>query len=484
MIFKQENREPYSLPVKIMRAIWSFFTSIKLGISLILVLAAISLIGVLVIQVPQDFLPGSAEYLRWLNDVAFPKYGIWVKPMEFLQLFDIFHSILFIGAGFLLVMNIVLCSIKRWRSTWVTVFVSSHAKHSKQFYTKGMNLARLYSPADQSKVRTSIIKLLRKQGYGVKVEDSSDRFYLSAIKNRFSPFGTYLSHFSLILFIIAFLITSYFGFRDSSFVVTEGSEREVGHGTMLSLCLEDFTDEYWPDGTPKDYRSEVVLYKDGDEVKHGAIRVNHPMRYQGIRFYQSYFGPATRIRVQLQDGETLYENSVALSGVLHNDQFQRPVGSFLLSTENLAVRLIGPAVNIHDPSISGGEIGLELYDENTAVPVAWAKLKKGTPVGLEGLQFTYLQESMYSGFQVSKDPGSALIWVASILFLLGICTIFYFPRRQLWAMVQQADRGSRIFMRWAPVRGPGRNLEFEILLRKLQSISHLRIENLTGAKDD
>ena len=131
-----------------------------------------------------------------------------------------------------------------------------------------------------------------------------------------------------------------------------------------------------------------------------------------------------------------------------------------------------------------GEVGLELYDENTAEPVAWAKLKKGTPVELEGLQFTYLQESMYSGFQVSKDPGNALIWVASALFLLGICTIFYLPRRQLWAMVKQADRGSRIFIRWAPVRSSGRNREIKILLRRLQSTSHLRIEDVMSDKDD
>jgi cytochrome c biogenesis protein len=475
---------PYPL-ARTAKAIWRFFTSVRLTIALILVLVAFSLVGVFIIQVPADFAPGSAEYSWWLENVAWPRYGVWAGPMQFFQLFDVFHSIWFLGAGFLLVLNIIACSVNRWRSVWVAATGGLRVKHGDPFYTEGKNRAQLYtSEAEPSRSGITLIKALRRRGYRVRAEDTSGRLYLSATKNGFSPLATYLVHLSLILFVAAFLVTSYLGFRDPFLVIAEGTEVEVGHQTMLTLSLEDFTDEYWPDGTPRDYRSDVVLYKGGEEVKRGTIRVNHPMSYQGVRFYQSFFGPAAVMSVQAEDSEVLYQGSLALTGILESSPFQRPTASFLLGSENLVVQVIGPAVNLDDPYLAQGELGLELYDLDTAMPVAWTKLEKGTPAEWEGLKFTYLQEAMYSGFQVSRDPGNPLIWVASALFLIGIGIVFYLPRHQLWVMVEPMVKGSRISMRWAPVRGPGRKPEFEKLVSELQDIPDLRIKETAGDNDD
>jgi cytochrome c biogenesis protein len=474
---------PSSPPAKAAKAVWRFLTSVRLTIALILILGAFSLIGVLVIQVPAEFSRGSADYLWWLDNVAEPKYGIWAGPMEFFQLFDVFHSFWFLGAGFLLVVNIVACNIKRWRSVWAIVSGGLRVKHGEPFYDGGRNLAQLHAGADPPSVVDSLIRVLRRRGYGARTY-SSGKLYLSATKNRFSPLATYLVHLSLILLVVGFLITGYLGFRDTFFVVAEGSQAEVGHGTSLTLYLEDFSDDYWPDGTPKDYRSEVILYESGEEVKQGTIRVNHPMNYEGVRFYQSFFGPAAVMTIKAEEGEVLYQGSLALFGIAQSEPFQRPVGSLLLDTENLVLRVIGPALNMDDPSIAPGELGLELYDQNTALPVAWTKLAIGTPTALEGLQISYDREASYAGFQVSRDPGGVFIWVASALFLLGLGVIFYLPRRQLWAKVEKARQGSRISLRWAPVRGPGRKSEFQRLVNELQDTPGLNIEKTAGDSDD
>jgi len=480
------RQEPKTYPplLKAARAAWKFFTSVRLTIVLILVLVAFSLIGVFVIQVPDGFAHGSVEYNWWLENVAWFKYGVWAGPMDFFQLFDVYHSVWFLGAGLLLVLNIIACSINRWRSVWAAV--SSHrVKHGQPFYTEGRELAQFHSAGDEpSKAGSLVIRALRRSGYGVKTESASGRLYLSASKNSYSPLATYLIHLSLIMFIAAFLITSYLGFRDPFFIVAEGTEVAVGHGTSLSLRLEDFTDDYWPDGTPKDYRSDVILYQGGEEVKEGTIRVNHPLGYQGTRFYQSFFGPAAVISIQAEDGGVLYQDSLPLSGILESSPFERPTGTFVLDSENLVVRIIGPAVNLDDPAIAGGELGLELYDRETALALGWIKLEKGAPAELEGLEFSYLGDAMYSGFQVSRDPGNPLIWAASALFLIGLGIVFYLPRRQLWAMVEPVGKGSQISLRWASVRGPGRNLEFQKIVSKLQDIPNLNIEGPTGDNDD
>jgi cytochrome c biogenesis protein len=479
----QEPR-PYPPLIKAARAVWKFFTSVRLTVALILILVAFSLIGVFIIQVPDGFAHGSAEYSWWLENVAWLKYGVWAGPMDFFQLFDVFHSIWFLGAGLFLVLNIIACSVSRRRSVWAAV--SSHrVKHGQPFYTEGRDLAQFYSAeAEPSRAGSLVIRALRRSGYGVKTESASGCLYLSASKNSYSPLATYLIHLSLILFIAAFLITSYLGFRDPFFIVAEGTEVEVGHGTSLSLRLEDFTEDYWPDGTPRDYRSQVILYNGGEEVKEGTIRVNHPMGYQGTRFYQSFFGPAAVISVQAEDGGLLYQDSLALSGILENSPFQRPTGIFILDSENLVVRVIGPALNLDDPAIAEGELGLELYERETALAVGWTKLEKGAPAELDGLQFSYLGDAMYSGFQVSRDPGNDLIWAASALFLIGLGIVFYLPHRQLWVMVEPGREGSRISLRWASVRGPGRKLEFQRLVSQFQNIPGLYSEGPAGDDDD
>jgi cytochrome c biogenesis protein len=481
--YTEEGARPQPSLPKIARAVWRFFTSVRLTVVLILVLVAFGLIGVFIIQVPSDFALSSAEYGWWLENVAGPKYGVWAGPMSFFQLFDVFHSIWFLGAGALLVLNIIACSVNRWRSVRAAVSGGRRVRRGQSFYTEGKNRAQLYSSqADPAQAGVPLIRALHRRGYRVRNEDASGRLYLSATKNRFSPLATYLVHLSLILFIAAFLVTSYLGFREPFLVVAEGSQVEVGHETALSLGLVDFSDDYWPDGTPRDYRSDVVLYKGGEEVKRGTIRVNHPLSYQGVRFYQSFFGPAAVISVE-EDGEVLYQGSLALTGILESNPYQRPTGTFVLDGENLVVRVIGPALNLDDPYLTGRELGLELYQWDATTPVAWTKLEEGTPAEWEGITFTYLREAMYSGFQVSRDPGNPLIWTASALFLIGIGIVFYLPRRQLWVMTEPMEKGSRISMRWAPVRGPGPKPEFQWLVNELQDVADLNIEE-AGDSDD
>lgn len=449
--------------------LWRFFRSIKVAIVLILILAGLCLIGALILQVPAGLSKHSLEYSQWLEYVAHPEYGPWAETMDFLQLFDVFHSIPFIVIGILLVVNISVCSIQRWRTTWASIFRVGHIQRHEEFYeADSKDSIKLHTAEiDLDRIRSSTVATFRRRGYQTRTVAMTDKLYIWAVKNRLSPFGTYLVHLGLILFITGFLVTSYFGFSDSSLIVVEHTERSVGHGTSLSLRLESFGDEYWPDGTPKDYRSDIILYKDGTLVERGTIRVNQPLRFQGLRFYQSFFGPAAMVHIETASGIQVYDSGIALCDTLETVPYQRPAGWLVLDNQHLIVHAIGPAANTPDPFIGEDEIGLELYDDATVQPIGWTKLKKGEPVELRDLQLTYLGSAMYSGFQVSKDPGGGFIWMASVLFLAGISVVFFLPRRQLWAMVYAVEEGSRVLVRTALSRSPGANSEFERIAAEL-----------------
>ncbi len=440
----QANDKNGSTPV--IGKVYRFLISLRLAFFLIAIIAVLSLIGSLVIQAPADVRSDPAEYTWWLNNVAREATGAWTGILALLQLFNVFTSPWFIGAGVLLIVNIVFCTANRFKHS-LRMVKGGEVKQEAGFYrglpdhseTSGI-------PASPDSVVTSLTGELKKRRYRVRVEKGGAAIFLAAEKNRFAPLGTYLTHLSIIILIAGFLVGNLTGFEDPSFIVAEGEKRDVGFGTGLSLYLDSFTDEYWENGMPKDYRSRVVLYKDGSEVSRGDIRVNYPIEYGGVRFYQSFFGTAVRLNVKSADGRDLFQGSVPLPQVIEMGGVNRPVGALAIPGTALTAYLVAPVGTDTDPLIKPGQLVVEIYDSSSQTSVARGTLVQGTPQSLAGTEFSYLDEGQFSGFQVKSDPGTWLIWLASALFLLGTFLVFYFPYRSVRALVESQPAGSRLLI--------------------------------------
>jgi cytochrome c biogenesis protein len=444
---------------------WRFFTSVRLAVILILILTTLILIGTLLVQVPPDVKQDPSQYGWWLDNVARSKVGILARPLAFLGFFDVYHSLWFLGAGSLLIINITVCSINRWKEIRSAVF-SRRIRLADRFYETGGNQARFGDLSLEPQEAAAVFSTtLRERGYRVRQENNPDAVYLAADKNRFFRLGTYLNHLSIILLIVGFLLGSYLGFRNRAFMVPEGSIREVGYGTNLSLKLEYFVDEYWPEGPPKDYRSEVVLYENGVEVKRGTIRVNHPLSYKGVRFYQSFFGPAAVMEVRDREGEVVFKDGVPLGWVTGKEPFQRPTGMFNIPGSNLLVYVVGPSSGYFDPLIKAGQVRIEIYRGGTEVPIFIKNLDHGVPADFGDYTITFLRERQFSGFQVSRDPGNPLIWTASTLFVLGVAMVFYFPHRQVWALARRNRGRTELLLRTTSTRSFAVASEFDTIAK-------------------
>jgi cytochrome c biogenesis protein len=378
----------------------------------------------------------------------------------------IFDSVWFAILGSLLMLNIIICSLNRWRGIKLAIRGGT-VKQKESFYAAGGNcteLSAMHVPLIDTVRMTE--RILKSRGYRVRTEIDEDNVYVAADKNRFFRIGTYLSHFSLILFVFAFITGGHFGFRESSFVVPVGDTREVGHNTGLALQLISFVDEYYDNGMPKDYRSQVILYKNGNEVKQAFIRVNHPLTYQGIRFYQAFFGPSAEIQVR-QEETVIFHGNVPLDSTLLNGGNLRYVGLFDLQKDGIVVRLVSSAVNADDSMIPNGQLGVEVIQNNKQIGLKLMKLNDSQLIG--GLEYTFLGESQYSGFQVSKDPTNSLIWIASILFTIGISAVLYFPYRYIWVLVKaRSQKDSSLFIRSLPSRSFGNTSEMRALVNQIE----------------
>jgi cytochrome c biogenesis protein len=394
--------------------LWKLFSSVRLAVILILVITALSLIGTFV---------ASAGF---------------------------FHSWWFLTPGVLLMLNILICSINRWPNLRALIRGAKIRQPDSFFRESKSSIEPIDTPLMPVQASARIEELLRQQGYRVRKESAPDRVYLAADKNRYFRLATFASHLSLILFVLAYILGSSLGFKDTNFVVSEGETREIGHNTGLALKLESFEDEYYADNRPQDFRSQVTVYKNGQEVDQALIRVNHPLYYNGIRFYQSFFGPAIQIQVK-QDGEMVFQGNLALEGAMAGQGYQRYVGT-LQGEQGVAVRFISSAINAPDPMIPEGQLAVDVRQDGQQVGIKL--LEKAVPLAIGGLEFTYQSDAQYSGFQVSRDPGNTLIWIASSLFILGMVLVLYFTHRQLWVMVQPSTSGqSQLSLRLINPRG-------------------------------
>lgn len=448
-------------------AVWRFFTSVRIAVILLLVLTGLSLIGTLLIQVPPEVAGDPGEYAWWLENAARLKVGVFTTPLAFLGLFEVFRSPWFLVTGSLLIVSIVVCSLSRWKGISNDLW-GSRVKLADGFYEGGANRARFELEMTPQEAAAITHRVLKGKGYRVRHEAASPSLYIAADKNRYFRLGTYLHHLSVVLLVAGYLLTSYLGFREQAFMVPEGSVAEVGYGTNLSLKVETFVDEYWPEGPPKEYRSDVVLYENGVEVQKGVIRVNHPMSYKGIRFYQSFYGPASAMMVRNQEGETLFNDSVALGWVSGTKPYKRPTGTFSVPGTGITAYVIGPAQGYYDPLIQAGQQRVEVYRNGSQVPVAAANLEIGVPKTLAGMEFTFVRERQFSGFQVGRDPTNMLIWIAAAIFVLGLVMVFNFPHRQVWARLHTAQGGKTlVLVRTTSIRSFAVSSDFEGVAEEL-----------------
>ena len=462
----KKQREPGTFK-SVVEWLWHLFSSMRLAVILILVITGLSLLGALFIQIPPEIAMDPQLYSYWIDTAARSKVGEWAPILSALHLFDVFRSPWFLSAGTLLMLNIFICSVNRWSNISLSLRGGA-VKQKESFYNNGNTCAELSTMLVPVVEAVGISeKVLRARGYRTRTESDENNVYIAADKNRYYRLGTYFSHFSLILFVLAFITGSYFGFRDSSFTVPVGSNREVGYNTGLSLQLTSFVDEYYDNGMPKDYRSQVVLYENGQSVKQALIRVNHPLLYKGIRFYQIYFGTAMKMLVRDENGRDIFNDNVPLDSSFYIQGYQHYEGFFDLPEAGLSIRLISSAANTDSPMIPAGQLAVDVRQSNEQIGLGLVEL--GTPSVVGGLEFTFLEASKYSGFQISRDPTNILIWIASTFFIIGICTVLYFPYRQVWALSQPLGQGnSRLLIRTLAPRSFSSTSELNTLANQME----------------
>ena len=457
---------------RVLEGLWHFLSSMRFAMVLILALAALGVVGSLVIQAPPGVVADPAAKAEWLDTIR-PRFGGWTGPMDAIGLFNIFNSLIFRVLMAALTISLIACSIHRIPGMVRTATKPRIDVGPSFFEHAPLHEAIVvrHTPAETAAILATALK--GKHYRILTTED--DAIHLYADRWRWAPFAGLIGHLSLVVILAGAIIGGTFGFRDSNFTIAEGATLPVATEAGLTIQLLDFTDTYdTRTGAPSDYASTVVLYKDGTEVDRHVIRVNDPLRYGETTFYQAFFGSAALMTVKDADGKTLISQGVPLAWRTTADD--RPVGSFNIPGTDYVGWVIG-TLGGGDTVVKPGQMQVEVYTAGEGGQVAEGVVDQGKATELAGLTFTFERESQFTGLSVARDPGVTLVWLGALLLFVGFVIRFTMPHKRLWARIVARPNGAVVGMASLGSREAALGNEFDNIVNDIRSALSAPVRN-------
>lgn len=422
------------------RAVYRFFISKRTGIGLILAMGFFTLLGTLLQQSTEAVRSDPAAYADWLDSVR-PRYQGWTGVLDMLGLFDVFGSWWFKAVNILLCISILCCVVHRIPLLWKRA-TKPQLHVTDGFFRHASIHHEIVTPLAPEQAADAVRAAAGGARYRLLDDPRGPGINLYADKHRWPPFGTIAAHIAFVVILLGVLVTANTGFSNDNLPVSIGDRAAVGFGTGLEVEATSFRDTYYDDGRPKDYVSHLVLYKDGVKVKEQDTRVNQPLRYDGVKFFQASFGFAARMTVTDESGKVLYSGGVPLQYTTEDQM--NSFGKLPLPSRGVDAFVITAASGRTDSEVKPGEVVVKVQPSDKDETLGQEVVVQGGSTTIDGLKYTFEREQQYTGLMVSDDPGAVWVWIGSAMITLGMCITMFLRHRRLWFRVTSEGDGSHI----------------------------------------
>jgi cytochrome c biogenesis protein len=448
-----------------LEGLWHFLTSMRVAMILMLAIAALGVLGSLIIQAPPGIIGDAQAKASWLDEIR-PKYGNWTGFLDTLQLFQIFNSLLFRVLVAALTISLIACSIHRIPGIWRTT-TKPRVDVGPAFFGHAPQHDAIVVRHTPAETQAIVDGVLRGRRYRTLSSDDG-AIHIYADRNRWVPWAGFVAHISIIVILLGAIAGTLWGYRDSQFTIAEGATLPVAAEAGLTVKLIDFTDKYdTKTGAPIDYASQVVLYKDGQEIDRHTIRVNDPLRYGDLTFYQAFYGAAAMMTVKDAAGNTLVSEGVPLAWRTTADK--RPIGSFAIPGTDYVGWVIGTLGN-GDTTVKPGQMQVELYKAADGTPVASQVMDQGVATALGDYTVTFERESQFTGLNIARDPGVMLVWLGSFLLFGGFVIRFTIHHKRVWGrIVARPSGGAVLGLATLATRDVSQATDFENLVTDIRA---------------
>ena len=375
-----------------MKKLISFLRSMRFGIILLLLIAALSVVGTVIPQ---------GREIAWYAQTYRSFHGIILM----LKLHDVFNSWYFQLLLVMLCLNLTLCSLVRIRS------VSAARKGE----TETLRNLPVNFPLDSAQ-RDRVLSSLRAMRCRETAEGESILFR----KNGFGRYGSFITHLSILLTILfgagaIYLPTS----TDQTCLPGEALWMDDG----TEIAVESFRIE---DASGRlDFTSEIsVRLPDGRESGIREISVNHPLTFGPYKVYQQTYGTAGSVTVQ--NLETGGEDTLTLTELV----FLSLDGVNGLWYEALYPDLIqDPSGNVTLVTNTSGSYPNPVYKVETASDGVYTPILAfvGDELQVGDLRFRFEEPVEYPGLRIKYTPTlvNVLLCAAFLLMIAGFYITFF-----------------------------------------------------------
>jgi cytochrome c biogenesis protein len=440
---------PSDQATRLANAIWRTLTDVRFAVLQIIVLAVAGLIGTMIRQIPSYALRNNpagyaaelADLHRRYDPIAILGANIGpglVNIFEALGLFRIFTAPWFTFLLTLLVVSIVVCTLDRlprlWRGVREVRLVQPPAFFDLDLPERAVFAGVEIGDEDlAAAMRRRRFKVRNTDERAAEAAGDTGARHLYGDRNQYFKMATLLTHLGLILFLIGGGVTGAFGYETVIFVA-EGQTAPVEPvGTPGNLLVKNlgFEAPRRPDGSFADFRTDLAVYRDGQQIARKTIRVNDPLEVDGFVFHQNTFGAAETLDVHDPSGRLVWHGPV-----LMDDQvLGKPQGFLTVPGSPYGIFMV-----LDRDAAGAGRLTLLGTDGTTdasgsLVPLFADQLAIGAssdPALTAGYTVRWAEAGAFSGIVTRRDPGQPLIWVAYVSLISGIVLSFYFPRRRLW----------------------------------------------------
>jgi cytochrome c biogenesis protein len=458
MRYEGAARRSQTFQKTIIDRIWNFFSSVRNAVIMIVITLLASAIGTIFPQEANIPVPKPAEQYY---PEAYGTLGLIYYKLGFHNLYSSWWFVaLLLGIG----ISLVICSLDRVVPLYRALKKQRVKRDKKFLQIQKVGTELPAGDKDVQQLTASLEEELKKKRYQVRREQNA----LLGEKGRFSRWGPYVNHIGLIIFLIGCLMRYIPGFYLSEYVwVREGQTVPVPE-TNYYVKNEKFVKEYYQDNefpekldldgvVVKEYLTKAVLYENENAGIPGAepklkkvsqhdIKVNHPLKYEGLLLYQS--------------GEQ--ENQLqALNLGLVDTKTGQPLG-------NVKLDLLSPPkeIKVNDkvkvqvlqyfpdfaldkqkqPITKTADPNNPAFIVNTISPQTpngerqWVFL--GSTLTADGkppiVTYTFAKPDLVnvSGLMVRKDKSLPVIFFGAGVCMIGLIMGFYWQHRRIWFQVE------------------------------------------------
>lgn len=416
--------------------VFKFFASVQLTITILLTLAATSVIGTLI---PQNQNPDA-----YLHTFGWNVYRLF----SVLDFFDMYHSWWFQLLLALLALNIIVCSLDRLPSVWKIVVKPLVFKPSRFLNASCQKEILVSSP---EKIQSLLEKAMSRKIGRPRLEKTRQGYCLWREKWRWTRLGVYIVHLGVVFLLAGGLIGSFWGF-DGAVNIPEGETvkmiRLSNSGKSIPLDFEircdQFTITFYDTGAPSEYRSTLTILEKGMPALTRDIIVNDPLRYKGINLFQSSYGnlPSRNLVLSFTSRATgmEYKEKIAPGQTV---TIPEGLGFFAITAFNRDHRFKGHAIGdaftgmLTSPGGDSVEVVLPIKFPT------FDRMRKGDVV----VAIAETENRYYTGLQVTRDPGVWVVYTGFLLMIAGCIVTFFMSHQQVCIEVRTDETIASVTIR-------------------------------------